>query len=244
MSKQLIIFLITSSEEEDLKEISDDSQCPEHYQIPEEQPSESGRILSIFRKESFSTDSVKNIGWADEVYIAFHEESDERRPDDQIDHEKMVGRSYSREEGRDRVYSSFKSIVEAEKKGSKEKRGKALADLVDAFSVDWYLETKLEILHRCLTKRRAKSVVPSLKREPETVIDEEFPSGLRGERNKLLRRSLGRSPFEEDDEWKVRHVVWALADNPLDGKEMPDDPDSRQKVLMMMRDALLRDEFE
>ncbi|MCI0603401.1 hypothetical protein L0156_10350 [bacterium] len=123
----------------------------------------------------------------------------------------------------------------------------ALRKLLEGvFPFDARLETKLELLHRCLTPDGARNVVAG-----------EFPNDLRAERNNLWLKKLldlnasifqryAKEPFaDENNKWSVEDLVCALAGSPKNSKKLKDcidcfDP-GYMAALSALRDALLPD---
>jgi len=244
MSKQLVLFFTDwVNDWDEIPGRSGSDRSP--YEVPENRPKDEGCALIVFDDEpkggfgDIGTFLEKaKVDWADEVYVAVHDHQQHVL----ISHSKLASREYRHEEG-DQVYSAFREVIKNEVEGgSAEKAREVLQDLVRAFSVNWLLEVKLEILHRCLTPEGAKTVAPEYALEDGEEAGD-FPEEYSKERKTLLEDiKLNGSPLDGDDaEWDVEDVVCALADEPQSGdKELPDD--KRQIALTMMRDALLENE--
>ena len=241
MSKQLVLFFTDESDDWDAAGRNFSSKDP--YEIPEERPTDSDRVLLVFDDSpNGGYDSVKpflekaDVGWADEVYVALHDyEQDER-----IEHGKLVSKEYHHELS-DRTYKAFRDVVESDagSKTTSDETRRALQGLVASFNMDWLLETKLEMLHRCLTEEGAKTLLPKNK-GVKVDESEKFPGAYSTEKKSLMDDHLDGSPLGDEADWDVEDVVCALANEPLEGRELPED--KRQKALAMMRDALLKDE--
>jgi hypothetical protein len=256
MSKQLV--LLFTAEEEDWDWISNYSE-KEFYPIPEEKdrPENSGCAMVLLKdwsRRSFSTGKEDNqdaIGhlekaesWADEVYVAIHKRSNHKQ-DKLLSHSKMTKREYQHEKDGDQIYGAFCNVIKSCKESGavSDETKKYLKDLVGAFNVSWLLETKLEMLHRCLTPEGAKTLIPTSPGEPEN-----FPDKYSDEKTSLMDEELDEPPLEGSGAgWTVGDVVRALANQPRGVKEIPFDDCSDaiyQSALRSMRDTLLRDEFQ
>jgi len=247
MNKQLVILFTDANRDwNTINRIPDRSGSDrDPYQIPESRP-DPGRVLLVFNDEPMggldddeSFREEANVDWADEVYVAWHN-SDEYH--DPISHIRLAPEQYQHEEEGDRAYKAFREVIENEAKdGPTEEMEKWLEELVDALDVNWLLEAKLEILHRCLTPEGAKTVIPE---HPEIQVAqaERFPEGYYPERKSLLKEiKLNESPIDGNEaKWSVEEIVCALANRPKSNRELPDE--KRQHALTMMRDAFLKDE--
>jgi len=247
--KELVILFIPQEEQHWIEDSSG-----EFYKIPAGLDSSSDRALLVVEDrmeedapftEAIQTEIEEAIGGADRVYVALHGGSPHSEA-----HEEMIGTSrasavetYHRSPG-DHIYEAFCRVIEgiqSEPETLGDNTSEALGDLIDQLGPDWKLETKLELLHRCLTPEGAESV-----KDHSENLRKELQAYRAGCMDSELVRPVAKSSNENGDtSWDVKDVVSALARDPNGDKiiEFDDSSDSSyQEALSVMRDTLLQEQ--